>query len=64
MSKIMRALLLSALATGVATVVVSTLRRPATGMAQGSTGNRFEVDADTLSEEERRRLTDELDAML
>jgi hypothetical protein len=33
-------------------------------MAQGSTGNRFEVDADTFSEEERRRLTDELDAML
>ena len=64
MSKIVRALLLSAVATGAAALVVTQLQRK---QLSGSPKNHKQngiIDADALSEEERNRLTNELGNML
>lgn len=65
MSKIVRALLLSALATGVAAVVVNKMQEKDQEVKPAPVQrDPFEVQADTLSEGEVKRLTDELGTML
>lgn len=75
MSKIVRALMISAVATGTAVLVVNMvkgninlkdlnlLKSREGGNPEKKNQDRF-VDAEDLSEEERSQLTDELNAML
>ena len=62
MSKVFRALLISTIATGVAAIVVSSVRQKKSRPA--SLLQRHEVDADALSADEIERLTGELGDML
>lgn len=65
MSKIIRALILSAAATGVAALVVTKIQQSKVSNPSKETRrDPFEVDAETLPESEVNRLTDELGAML
>ncbi len=67
MSKILRAFLISALATGAAAVLAGWMHREThRDMRETPVPDEkpFMVDAESLTEEERQRLTDELDAML
>ncbi|MFK7846652.1 MAG: hypothetical protein AB8G77_15230 [Rhodothermales bacterium] len=64
MSKLLRALLISTIATGTAVVIVNAIqRRDKQPKEQGPGQSRF-VDAEQLSDEERNLLSSELDAML
>ena len=61
----MRALLLSAVATGVAALVVNKLQQSKIPKdPKRDLEGTFEVQADTLPDDEVNRLTDELGAML
>lgn len=62
MPKVLRALLISAVATG-SVVVAMNLWRRREANDQHEAGDQF-VDAEKLSEEERIMLSSELDAML
>ena len=64
MSKIVRALILSAAATGAAALVVVNVQKRLAKQPQDLPKGPAEVDADSLSEGEVKRLTDELGAML
>ena len=65
MSNIMRALLLSIAATGVAALVVTKIQQPKTNQnLKEDPKGPAEIEADALSENEVTRLTDELGAML
>lgn len=64
MNKILRALLISATATGVAAVVVSKMQQVRKSESPAPDQKPFMVDAESLSEEEKDQLTNELDAML
>ena len=64
MSKLFKALLISAVATAAAAVMVNRMRPRASGsQANDSEHDKF-VDAEKLSEQERALLSNELDAML
>lgn len=61
----MRALLLSALATGVAAFVVHTIEtRPGKQRAGTGRADSREVQTDTLTDEDVERLSNELESML
>lgn len=64
MNKILRAFLISAAATGVAAVVVSKMQQARINKPLVPNQEPFMVDAESLSEEEKDHLTNELDAML
>ena len=65
MSKIIRALLLSAVATGVAAFVVSKMQHSEKNNGlEEAPKDPFEVQAESLSENEVKQLTDELGNML
>ena len=64
MSKLFRALLISAIATGTVVVFKNMMQRHDSRSNSDDSGqNRF-VEAEKLSDEERALLSDELDAML
>ena len=62
MSKLFRALVISALATGTAVVVLNMIQKQSTPVPKQE-GDGF-VDAEQLSDEEKELLSNELDAML
>ncbi|MBX2818256.1 MAG: hypothetical protein KTR29_01205 [Rhodothermaceae bacterium] len=65
MSKIIRALLLSAAATGVAAFVVSKMQHSEKNKGlEKAPKDPFEVQAESLTEHEVKQLTDELGNML
>ncbi|MEM8484494.1 MAG: hypothetical protein AAF564_03040 [Bacteroidota bacterium] len=62
MSKLFRALIISAVATGAAAVIINAVQQRAS-KDEARDDSNF-VDAEKLSQEERAMLTDELNAML
>ena len=65
MSKIVRAFLISAAATGAAAFIVTQLQQKETNKRKDiSSGQSSEVEADALSEHQVKALTDELGTML
>ncbi len=64
MSKLFRALLISAIATGTAVVVVNMMQQRSKNQDKETRAGQHIIDADTLSEEDRTQLANELDAML
>ena len=64
MSKLLRALLISTIATGTAVVIVNAIQRREEHVKDDSPGQSRFVDAEQLSDEERDLLSNELDAML
>ncbi len=62
MSRLFRALVISAVATGAAAVIINAVQQRA-GKKEARDDSNF-VDAEKLSNEERAMLTNELNAML
>lgn len=62
MSKFFRALFISAVATGVAAIVLNKMRRPTPSASDLPQDDTQQVDADRLTDEQRDLLVQEMEA--